>query len=150
MFADCTINLRTKRKNDGLKSIYETREFIDTIEEVIQALRPVYKQWGKDKQGSTALLASLVYFGLTDKSKQEYFIRWVAKNGINKIGNENISRMTALSFVEMFEKVYQTKKSQVFISMQFGDPQSELIYEKIVRAIESYNNESHREIKLLH
>ena len=127
---------------------YETREFIDTIEEVIQALRPVYKQWGKDKQGSTALLASLVYFGLTDKSKQEYFIRWVAKNGINKIGNENISRMTALSFVEMFEKVYQTKKSQVFISMQFGDPQSELIYEKIVRAIESYNNESHREIKI--
>ena len=137
-----------KEKNDGLKSIYETREFIDTIEEVIQALRPVYKQWGKDKQGSTALLASLVYFGLTDKSKQEYFIRWVAKNGINKIGNENISRMTALSFVEMFEKVYQTKKSQVFISMQFGDPQSELIYEKIVRAIESYNNESHREIKI--
>lgn len=32
--------------------------------------------------------------------------------------------------------------------MQFGDPQSELIYEKIVRAIETYNRESAREIKI--
>lgn len=137
-----------KEKNNKLKSTYTSNEFIDAIEEVIQSLRPVYKQWGKERQGSTALLASLVYFGLIDKYKQDYFIRWVSKNGINKIGNENISKMTSLSFVEMFEKVYQTKKSQVFISMQFGDPQSELIYEKIIRAIEAFNNESHRDIKI--
>ena len=138
----------TNEKNNKLKSAYTSNEFTDAIEEVIQSLRPVYKQWGKEKQGSTALLASLVYFGLIDKYKQDYFIRWVSKNGINKIGNENISKMTSLSFVEMFEKVYQTKKSQVFISMQFGDPQSELIYEKIIRAIEAFNNESHRDIKI--
>lgn len=137
-----------KEKNNKLKSAYTSNEFTDAIEEVIQSLRPVYKQWGKEKQGSTALLASLVYFGLIDKYKQDYFIRWVSKNGINKIGHENISKMTSLSFVEMFEKVYQTKKSQVFISMQFGDPQSELIYEKIIRAIEAFNNESHRDIKI--
>jgi hypothetical protein len=48
----------------------------------------------------------------------------------------------------MFDKVYLTKKSEVFISMQFNDPQSELIYEKIVRAIETFNRETSRDIKI--
>ena len=48
----------------------------------------------------------------------------------------------------MFDKVYTTKKSEVFISMQFNDSQSELIYEKIVRAIEAFNKESSRDIQI--
>ena len=40
----------------------------------------------------------------------------------------------------MFEQIFQSKKNEVFVSMQFGDSQSELIYEKIVRAIEQFNN----------
>lgn len=137
-----------KQHNNELRTLYMNDNFIDRIEEVIQALRPVYKMWGDGRQGSTALLAALVYFGLTDNNKLAFFVNWADKNGINKINNEHISRTTAQSFVEMFEKVYQTKKSEVFISMQFGDPQSELIYEKIVRAIETYNRESAREIKI--
>lgn len=137
-----------KQQDSKLQTLYWDANFIDHIEEVIQALRPVYKMWGNGRQGSTALLAALVYFGLTDNKKLTFFINWADKNGINKINNEHISRTTAQSFVEMFEKVYQTKKSEVFISMQFGDPQSELIYEKIVRAIETYNRESAREIKI--
>lgn len=39
----------------------------------------------------------------------------------------------------MFEQIFQSKKNEVFVSMQFGDSQSELIYEKIVRAIEQFN-----------
>lgn len=137
-----------KDKNEGLTKLYGKEGFIDKIEETIQSLRPVYKVWGLSKQGSASLLAALVYYGLVDAIKQQFFIQWADKNGINKIAQDNVSRSTALSFVEMFDKVYQTKKSEVFVSMQFHDPQSELIYEKIVRAIETFNRETAREIKI--
>lgn len=137
------------KENDAdLEAMYRKEDFIDAIEEIIQSLRPVYKKWGGAKQGSTALLAALVYYGLKDTVKQKFFIQWANKNGINKIAQDNVSRNTALSFVEMFDKVYLTKKSEVFISMQFNDPQSELIYEKIVRAIETFNRETSRDIKI--
>lgn len=137
------------KDNDAdLEAMYWKEDFIDVIEETIQSLRPVYKKWGDAKQGSTSLLAALVYYGLKDTVKQKFFIQWANKNGINKIPHDNVSRNTALSFVEMFDKVYLTKKSEVFISMQFNDPQSELIYEKIVRAIETFNRETSRDIKI--
>lgn len=137
-----------KANDDDLDARYNSEDFIDEIEEIIQSLRPVYKNWGEEKQGSTSLLAALVYYGLKDVVKQQFFIQWVNKNGINRITQDNVSRSTALSFVEMFDKVYQTKKSEVFISMQFNDPQSELIYEKIVRAIDVFNRETSRDIKI--
>ena len=137
-----------KAGDKELDTLYWKDDFIDIIEEIIQSLRPIYKKWGNDKQGSTALLATLVYYGLKDTAKQHFFIQWAEKNGINRISQDNVSRSTALSFVDMFDKVYQTKKSEVFISMQFNDPQSELIYEKIVRAIETYNKQSSRDIQV--
>jgi len=140
----CDQKVTDKELND----MYWSDDFIDLIEEVIQSLRPIYKRWGDAKQGSTALLAALVYYGLKDPAKQHFFIQWAEKNGINRISQDNVSRSTALSFVEMFDKVYQTKKSEVFISMQFNDPQSELIFEKIVRAIETYNKQSSRDIQV--
>lgn len=144
--AQLIIDLKDKDKR--LDDMYWNGGFIDMIEEVIQSLRPVYKKWGDSKQGSTSLLAALVYYGLIDEAKQHFFIHWADKNGINKITQDNVSRSTALSFVEMFDKVYQTKKSEVFISMQFNDPQSELIYEKIVRAIDKFNYETSRDIQI--
>lgn len=137
-----------KAGDKELDTLYWKDDFIDIIEEIIQSLRPIYKKWGDAKQGSTALLAALVYYGLKDSAKQHFFIQWAEKNGINRISQDNVSRSTALSFVDMFDKVYQTKKSEVFISMQFNDPQSELIYEKIVRAIETYNKQSSRDIQV--
>lgn len=137
-----------KGKDSDLHAKYMKDDFIDVIEDIIQSLRPVYKNWGTLKQGSTSLLAALVYYGLKDPAQQRFFIQWANKNGINKITHDNVSRSTALSFVEMFDKVYKTKKSEVFISMQFNDPQSELIYEKIIRAIETYNRETSRDITI--
>ena len=137
-----------KAKDVDLDLKYKNEGFVDEIEEIIQSLRPIYKNWGAAKQGSTSLLAALVYYGLKDVVKQRFFIQWANKNGINRITQDNVSRSTALSFVEMFDKVYQTKKSEVFISMQFNDSQSELIYEKIVRAIETFNRDTSRDIKI--
>ena len=137
------------RANDeDIDTRYNSEGFIDEIEEIIQSLRPIYKNWGDERQGSTSLLAALVYYGLKDVVKQRFFIQWANKNGIKRITQDNVSRSTALSFVEMFDKVYQTKKSEVFISMQFNDSQSELIYEKIVRAIDTFNRDTSRDIKI--
>ncbi|MCX4260184.1 MAG: hypothetical protein OSJ33_02790 [Muribaculaceae bacterium] len=59
---------------------------------------------------------------------------------INKIVEpDDLSKDAAINLITMFEQIYQTKKNEIFISMQFGDSQSELIYEKIVRAVEMFN-----------
>ena len=66
---------------------------------------------------------------------------WAKKNGINKLKESGeFNKDAANDLVEMFEQIYQTKKNDIFISMQFNDDQSELIYIKIEEAIEKFNH----------
>ena len=44
--------------------------------------------------------------------------------------------------------MYESKGKEVFVSMQFGDPQSEMIYEKIVQTINRFNQEKGVDIKI--
>ena len=140
---------KLQKSDKALHELYMGGDFIDIIEETIQSLRPIYRKWGKYKQGNSSLLAALVYYGIISPTKQRFFINWVDKNGINRIGPDNAPNNTGESLVKMFEQVYQCKSSRVFISMQFEDPQSELIYEKILRAIDAFNIESSRDIKVV-
>ena len=82
----------------------------------------------------------MVYYSLLDKTQLQAFIHWAVRNGINKVNEpDDLSKDSAENLIKMFEQIFQSKKNEVFVSMQFGDPQSELIYEKIVRAIEQFN-----------
>ena len=73
---------------------------------------------------------------------------WAKQNGINKIvDSDDLSDDGSENLVNMFERIHQSKRNEIFISMQFGDSQSELIYEKIVRAIEKFNAK-HKSITL--
>ena len=90
----------------------------------------------------------MVFYALLDKNRLKSFVHWAKQNGINKIvDSDDMSDDGSDNLVNMFDRIHQSKKNEIFISMQFGDSQSELIYEKIVRAIEKFNAK-HKSITL--
>ena len=80
-----------KRKTEILRKFVETCERfissvndIDKIEIAIQSLRVTYEQLGK-QTGNISLFVALVYFKLFDDNKFNDFVKWIIRNGINKI-----------------------------------------------------------------
>lgn len=121
----------------------------DAIEIAIQSLRPIYDRFGKEYPGNISVFVALVYYKLLDNHKFSSFVDWIIKNGINKIPvTDYIPTHNAKSLITLFERVYESKGKEVFISMQFGDPQSEMIYEKIVQTIERFNQDKGLDIKI--
>lgn len=121
----------------------------DAIEIAIQSLRPIYDRFGKEFPGNISVFVALVYYKLLDNHKFTSFVDWVIKNGINRIPvTDYIPTHNEKSLITLFERVYESKGKEVFVSMQFGDPQSEMIYEKIVQTIERFNQEKGLDIKI--
>ncbi len=132
---------------DSLKNYIKKSEDKDAILSELSALSHVYKDLG-DNYGNISFLCACVYYSLLDKGQLCSFIDWAKQNGINKIIKpDDLSKDASLNLITMFDKIHQAKRNEIFISMQFGDSQSELIFEKIVRAIDKFNIK-HRDIYL--
>lgn len=113
---------------------------VNYIKNVIYKLQSVYNEFCENQRGNIAFLCALVYYALLDEAQLNAFIKWAQMNGINQIVNpDDLSVDSSSNLINMFEQIYQSKKNEVFVSMQFGESQSELIYEKIIRAIELFN-----------
>lgn len=121
---------------------------VDYIENTINQLQSVYNDFDENQRGNIAFLCALVYYAILDKAQLKSFVQWAKINGINQIVNpDDLSPDSSQNLIDMFEQIYQSKKNEVFVSMQFGDSQSELIYEKIMRSIEIFN-QKHSSIHL--
>ena len=130
------IERRVTRLSDYLEKIND----IAKIKKAISSLEHVYESFEDNEYGNIAFLSAMVYYSLLDKAQLQAFIHWAVRNGINKVNEpDDLSKDSAENLIKMFEQIFQSKKNEVFVSMQFGDSQSELIYEKIVRAIEQFN-----------
>ena len=130
------IERRVKRLSDYLEKIND----IAKIKKAISSLGHVYESFEDNEYGNIAFLSAMVYYSLLDKAQLQAFIHWAVRNGINKVNEpDDLSKDSAENLIKMFEQIFQSKKNEVFVSMQFRDSQSELIYEKIVRAIEQFN-----------
>lgn len=140
------IDLDNKRKE--IFRNFETAINLERIEIAIQSLRSVYSCFA-EHSGNISLFSALVYYKLLDEHVFSCFIDWVINNKINEIPvNDELPTHTAQSLISLYRKVYEAKGKEVFISMQFGDPQSEMIYEKVVQTIAKVNNEHGLDIKI--
>lgn len=129
-----------ERRVDKLTHYLQKINSISEIKKAITSLGHVYESFGGEEYGNIAFLSAMVYYSLLDKTQLQAFIHWAVRNGINKVNEpDDLSKDSAENLIKMFEQIFQSKKNEVFVSMQFGDSQSELIYEKIVRAIEQFN-----------
>ena len=151
---------KNKKKEELERNIKNSEKQISSIEKfcvsiapgpieiAIQSLRPIYSKFGAD-HGNISLFAAMVYYKLLNEHKFTTFVDWVTKNGINKVHvSDELPTHNPQSLISLFDMVYKAKKREIFISMQFGDPQSEMIYEKVVQAIEKFNIEKGLDIKI--
>lgn len=137
-----------QKQIDVINRFIKSSNSIDDIEIAIQSLRSTYARLG-DNYGNISMFVALVYFKLIDENKFVSFVEWIIKNGINKIPMEEyIPSHSAQSLIALFNRVYEARGREVFISMQFNDPQSEMIYEKVVQTIERFNHKKGLDIKI--
>ena len=145
-----TLLLQNEHINDKINSLTNYIQKCDDKDAILSTLTTltlVYKDLG-DNYGNISFLCALVYYSLLDKGQLYSFIDWAKHNGINKIiAPDDLSKDASLNLITMFDQIHQTKRNEIFISMQFGDSQSELIFEKIVRAIGKFNTK-HKDIYL--
>ena len=145
-----TLLLQNEHVNDKINSLTNYIQKCDDKDAILSTfttLALVYKDLG-DNYGNISFLCALVYYSLLDKGQLYSFIDWAKHNGINKIiAPDDLSKDASLNLITMFDQIHQTKRNEIFISMQFGDSQSELIFEKIVRAIGKFNTK-HKDIYL--
>lgn len=149
-FLDETIRNKeiAQKQINVLNKFIKSSNCIDDIEIAIQSLRSTYARLG-DNYGNISMFVALVYFKLLDESKFTSFIEWIIKNGINKIPvDDYLPTHNAESLIALFNRVYEAKGKEIFISMQFNDPQSEMIYEKVVQTIERFNHRKELDIKI--
>lgn len=125
---------------DIYESFIQNRTRVDSIVNAIDIVLQEYHDFNDNEYGNIAFLCAMVYYALLDKNKLKSFVNWATQNGITKIIEpDDLSKDASNNLVDMFEQIHRAKANEIFISMQFGDSQSELIYEKIVRAIERFN-----------
>lgn len=133
------------REIDTYISIIAEKDFnqqtnINPISEAMQSLIPTYRDFGRN-YGTISMLSILVYYRLSSISKFNNFIDWIRKTNYHTIiTQEDSPKQNSEDLMTLFESIYEMNKREVFISMQFGDPQSEMIYEKILQIIEKFNN----------
>lgn len=127
-------------RNKILKKYIDNCEDINKITDALNSLVPYYQTLDKDNYGNIAFLCALVYYSLFEQVQLQSFISWGTRNGINHIIDpDDLSKDSSQNLITMFDQISQSMENEIFVSMQFGDSQSELIYEKIVRAIERFN-----------
>lgn len=127
-------------KTEIYKSFLHNVSSIDSIINAIDVVRGEYDLFKENEYGNIAFLCAMIYYALLDKNKLKSFVNWATQNGIKKIIEpDDLSKDASNNLVDMFEQIHRAKANEIFISIQFGDSQSELIYEKIVRAIERFN-----------
>ena len=149
---DCEMHIQEQRhlnyKVNSLTKYIDNCDNENAILSSLTSLTSVYKEFGEQNYGNISYLCALVYYSLLDTEQLNSFIEWSKQNGINKIIEpDDLTKDASLNLIEMFDQIHQAKKNEIFISMQFGDSQSELIFEKIVRAIEMFNSK-HKDINL--
>ena len=135
-------------KIDSLQKYIDNCNNKNAILSAFITLTEIYKNFEQKEYGNISYLCALVYYFLLDDEQLNSFIQWSKQNGINKIIEpDDLSKDASLNLITMYDQIHQTKKNEIFISMQFGDSQSELIFEKIVRTIEKFNS-LHKDINL--
>lgn len=142
---DMLVQERThiKYKIETLKNYLEDCSRKEAILSTITDLTAIYRELGSEHYGNISYLCALVYYSLLDRERLRSFIDWSKQNGINKITQpDDLSKDASINLITMFDQIHLAKKNEIFVSMQFGDSQSELIFEKIVRAIEKFNSKN--------
>jgi hypothetical protein len=85
---------------------------------------------------NNGLLAALVYYQLKSPQSVSSFVGWVLENHLHLIKDTNTA-----DFIQIFDKVLESRKRTVFVSMPFGKEQTENHYKIIERVCKDVSND---------
>lgn len=108
----------------------------------IQAINTIYADGLLTSSTSQGLFSAFLYFQLQESSLKRQFIQWVLKNHLYEL-----KTIHASDLIRIFEKVAQSQKRQIFVSMQFA-PNTKPNYEAIKGAVDDLNAIHKLDIKL--
>ena len=115
----------------------------EEITKIKQSLREVNQILGNEKLNniSVDIVVACVFIQLSNM-KLQIFINWLKRNHIF-----DLDQVHSSSLIKIYKKIRETKRKQVFISMQFSDD-TRSHYEAIKEAVQTVNQEFGQEILL--
>ena len=87
-----------------------------------------------------SLLASLVYYELHRKPVGRSFLRWIIDNQLHLIESPNTDHELKPDFIQIFDKILESRNRTVFVSMKFGTRETERHYRIIVQVCKELTN----------
>lgn len=127
------------------KCLNENENSIQRFKIAISGINSLY---GKDnlsiQSNSIGLLGAFLYFKIkTDQTLLPSFNNWVSSNHISLI-----NEMNSESFIKIFEKIIESRKRKIFVSMPFGKPKTDNHFIIIQRICKEINEEYKLKVKL--
>lgn len=112
----------------------DTNDFLDKLVEGIQAVNDLYRQHTVlQASRSQAVLLLLIYYKLNADNRCETFKKWVLTNHIYLSDDVEVTQLLGV-----FESILNSKKHEIFVSMQFSDD-TKPHYDAIVEAAQTVN-----------
>jgi len=108
----------------------------------IQKLNASYADELLQHSNSLGLFSAFLFFAVQDEARYRQFETWVLKNHLYELQVINAS-----DIIRIFEKVAQSRKRQIFVSMWF-DEKTKVNFEAIKWAVDDLNTQYKLDIKL--
>ncbi len=125
---DFLINRKTLGENDNA---------IRRLKEALVATHSLFDLHPDLRESKNfGLLVACVYFHLDRKVPILAFVRWVIANHLHEIGESNPGDLVAI-----FQKIMQTRRRTIFVSMPFDKDETENHYTAISEVVEAINRD---------
>ena len=122
---------------------------IALVKDSLVAVNAIYDTDSNLKNSTNSkILEAFIFYQIKDKNISNSFKNWIIENHIYAIEEpEILQKHDTNELVAVFDKVMESRKRTIFISMEFGIKTKEN-YEAIKNAVEDINNERKLDLKL--
>ena len=132
------------------KEVVEKNEkSIVLVKDSLVAVNAIYGTDSNLKNSTNSrILEAFIFYQIKDKNLPNSFKNWIIENHIYAIEEpEILPKYDTNELVAVFDKIMESRKRTIFISMQFSDETKEN-YEAIKNAVEDINSELKFDLKL--
>ena len=128
--------------------ITEDEKSIDEVKTALVDTNALYRSVQSLKNHTNSrVLEALIYYQIKDQHIAILFKNWVVENHIYSIEEREIlQKYEGNEFVSVFDKILESRKRTIFISMQFS-PDTDQNYQAIKKAIDDINSEIKADLK---
>lgn len=125
----------------GKKVIKEKEEAVEIFKQALAKVNGMIDVFPGLRQSSNpSVIAALLYYEIQNSPASKSFVRWLLDNQLHLIESASVSHRLRPDFIQIFDKILASRKRTIFVSMKFGEPQTENHYKIIERVCGEMNN----------